>query len=37
MTTWKAFCHWRRKRRLRKQGVTVAFTDPKNPLKDWKP
>jgi hypothetical protein len=27
----------RRKRRLRKQGITVAFTDPKNPMKDWKP
>lgn len=29
--------NWRRKRRLRKQGITVAFTDPKNPKRDWKP
>ena len=31
------FKHWQRKRRLRKRGVTVAWTDPNNPKKDWKP
>ncbi len=28
--------HWLRKRRLRKAGITVAWTDPNNPKKDWK-